>query len=374
MTARGSFAFWHNAVTPPSGLDFNVASPERFASPAALQATPVLHGHVASFKHKPHETLLIRSARPMQIPYFKHARPRLAPLSLEDHALAAALRHDVTILATDIGPRGTHAPDRYALARDFLIAALKAMNYAPVALEYRDFQGHTCANLEVTIPGTTHPDQIVVVGAHYDSVPGCPAANDNASGVAGLLAIARTLAGRALPRTLRMVFFANEEPPHFNVNDMGSQVYARACRARGDDIRAMLCFDTIGYYDSNKHTQSWQAHKLGLVLPTTADFVALVGPASCRGVIRQAARAFARSKSFPLLAVAMPERIQQVLWSDHRGFIECGYPAFMITDTALLRYAHYHQATDTPEKLDYESMARVVRATLGVVERLALAR
>jgi Zn-dependent M28 family amino/carboxypeptidase len=306
----------------------------------------------------------------VNLPYFKYGRPRLAPLSSEALALAAALRRDVTILATDIGPRGTHAPDRYALARDFLIAALRATGYAPVSHDYRDFQGHTCTNLEVTIPGTTHPDEIVVVGAHYDSVPGCPAANDNGSGVAGLLAIARECAGLSFPRTLRLVFFANEEPPYFNVNDMGSQVYARACRARGDDIRSMLCFDTIGFYDSGEYTQSWQANKLGLVLPTTADFVALVGPASCRSVIRRAALAFARSKTFPLLAAAMPERIQEVLWSDHRGFIECGYPAFMITDTALLRYAHYHQATDTPEKLDYESMARVVKGTQAVVECL----
>lgn len=307
-----------------------------------------------------------------RLPYFHRSRPAVGSLSGAERELAVGLRRDVEVLATDIGPRGTFAPDRYRLAEEFLTASLQNMGYAVSRLESPAIEGVSW-NLEVTIPGVSKPREILVVGAHYDSMVNCPAANDNGSGVAATLAMARAFSGRKLQRTLRFVLFANEEPPHFNVNAMGSQHYAKTCRMRGDNIVGMVCMETIGCYSNAPKSQTWPALPGGvrLPLPTTGDFIAFVGPTHAAPLIRQSCRAFRRQSAFPLLGAAVPSVIQQVNWSDHRGFNEVGFQGFMVTDTAPLRYAHYHKVTDTPEKLDYESMARVVRGCIGMVGVLA---
>lgn len=304
------------------------------------------------------------------LPYLHQHRPRPASLTAAHLALARQLRRDVEILATDIGPRGTFAPDRYALAASFLQSSLTNAGYAvtrhrTISLDVEAF------NLEATLPGASKPDRTLIVGAHYDSVEGCPAANDNASGVAGVLAIARALHGTPQPCTIRFVLFANEEPPHFNLDSMGSQDYARGCRRQSDDIRGMVCLETIGCYRHEPNSQSWPVKGLGLVLPTVGDFITFVGPDSSKRFIKAAAAAFEAQEAFPLLAAAAPNAIDQINWSDHRGFNEVGYEAFMVTDTAPLRYKHYHLPTDTPDRLDYESMARVVDGLTGMMRTLA---
>lgn len=306
----------------------------------------------------------------MLIPYLHRAYPNLAPLTAQEHDLARALRRDVEILATDIGPRGTFAPDRYRLAADFVESAVTKAGFTPTR-HWVESMGVRCCNIEAVLRGTRTPDRVLVVGAHYDSVEGCPAANDNASGVAGVLAIARAMAGRPRACTVRFLLFANEEPPHFNIDSMGSQEYARACRKAGDDIRGMFCLETIGCYRREPGSQTWPHKALGLVLPTVGDFIAFVGPAQSKDFIRSSAAAFDRQQAFPLLAAAAPGQIDQINWSDHRGFNEVGYPAFMVTDTAPLRYEHYHLPTDTPDKIDFDATARVVRGLTGMVEELA---
>lgn len=310
------------------------------------------------------------------LPFLSISRPPDSPLTEADTALDVALRRDVEVLATDIGPRGTFAPKKYQMARQFLESALQRTGYQVAAHTFTAHDGVECTNLEVTLRGDTHPDEILVVGAHYDSVEGCPAANDNASGVAGVLAIARALVGRPHARTIRFVLFANEEPPFFNIHEMGSQLYAQACRKRNDNIRGMVCLETIGYYTSAPDSQYWPSNSAlppdEIPLPTVGDFIALVGPDSARQFISVSAAAFAAQHAFPLVAAAVPAGLfDQVLWSDHRGFNEAGYPGFMFTDTAPLRYPHYHKATDTPGHLNYPSMARVVRGTIGMVSALA---
>lgn len=307
---------------------------------------------------------------PPVLPYLHTSRPPLGPMTLAQTGLARDLRRDVEILALDIGPRGVFAPDRYALAGEFLESSLTKAGYTA---RRQTFESHgvMCSNLEASITGVEHPGRIVVVGAHYDSVPGCPAANDNASGVAGVLAIARALRGSSFPCTVRFVLFANEEPPHFNMNDMGSQHYARAARAAGEDIRAMVCLETIGCYLGGPGTQRWPHGALSYVLSTVGDFIAFVGRTPSKGVIQRAAEAFERARAFPLLAAAVPDAIGMVDLSDHRAFNEVGYPAFMVTDTAPLRYHHYHLDSDTPDKLDFESMARVVTGLIAVARDMA---
>jgi Zn-dependent M28 family amino/carboxypeptidase len=297
----------------------------------------------------------------MQLPYLHRSRPTLAPLSDADARLARELRRDVEILACDIGPRGYFALKQYALAEDFIASSLVKLGYEVERQEVRSADNSRAANVIAEIRGRSTPDRILVAGAHYDSCQDCPAANDNASGVAGLLHLARTFAGAAFDSTVRLVFFANEEPPHFNFGMMGSQDYAWRCRERKEDIRGMFCLETIGCYSDQPDSQRWPSSAMNLVLPTVGDFICFVGSIGSARFIRQCAVQFEKAGRFPLVAAAVPVSIEEVNWSDHRGFAEARYEGFMITDTAPLRYAHYHQPTDTPDKIDFDSMARVVR-------------
>jgi hypothetical protein len=295
---------------------------------------------------------------------------RLPPPSSAIQALAEELRRDITILATDIGERHTRKPKSLRLAEDFCASALSKAGYEVTRYPF-DADDMTCHNVEVTLRGTTHPDRIILLGAHYDSVWNCPAANDNGSGIAGTLAIARRLAGKPLPCTVRFVCFANEEPPHFHTETMGSWVYAKVCKQRGDDIRAMFTLETIGCFLHEKGSQRWPATPFAKLLPDTGNFILCVGNTHSAPHVKQAAKAFRNRTPLPMLSVAIPNSLGDMGWSDHWGFQQEGYPAFMITDTALFRYNHYHKSTDTPDRLDYISMAHVVDGMLAATIALA---
>ncbi|MHC4320424.1 MAG: M28 family peptidase, partial [Planctomycetota bacterium] len=164
--------------------------------------------------------------------------------------------------------------------------------------------------------------------------------------------------------------FVNEEPPYFQTANMGSRVYARRCRQRGEDITAMICLETIGYYSDEKGSQNYPP-PLGLLYPSTGDFIALVGNYGSRALVRQVVESFRRHAQFPSEGAAMPGVLPGIGWSDHWAFWKEGYSAVMVTDTAPFRYPHYHQSTDTPDKIDYERMARVVEGMEAVVRELA---
>ena len=201
---------------------------------------------------------------------------------------------------------------------------------------------------------------------------GSPGANDNGSGVAALLALARRFAGKSFPRTLRFVAFVNEEPPMFQATgEMGSYVYAGRCRANGDRIEAMMSLETIGYYSNTPHSQRYPLLGLGLLYPTTGNFVGFVGNVSSRALVREAIGQFRQHAQVPAQGAAMPSIIPGIGWSDQWAFWQHGYPGIMITDTAPFRYPHYHAASDTPDKLDYDTMARVVQGLEKVIDHLA---
>jgi hypothetical protein len=295
------------------------------------------------------------------------------PLPAPDQGLldlAGTLRVDVWKLAHEIGERNvSHRPAQLAFAEEFIAAELEEAGYRVERQRY-EVMGVSCANLQAEISGNAQVDQIVVVGAHYDSVPGSPAANDNASGVAALLSLARTFARVESARTIRFVAFVNEEAPYAHTHLMGSRVYAEGCRRRAEDITAMLSLETIGYYDRRPGSQTYPA-LLGLVYPNTADFIAFVGNSRHGRLVRQAVAAFRRAERFPAIGGSLPEAVSHIGRSDHWSFWQEGYPALMVTDTAPFRYPHYHRPEDTADKLDFESFARVVRGLQHVVADLA---
>ncbi|MBC7771939.1 MAG: M28 family peptidase [Pyrinomonadaceae bacterium] len=296
-------------------------------------------------------------------------RGALDPLTPQQGLLAAQLRADVERLASDLGGRSIFYPRRLAECAVFLDDSLKAAGYATTSYTFV-VHGTSCPNIEVVLPGTSKPDEVIVVGAHYDAFQGSPAADDNASGVAAVLALARAFHGQPAARTLRFVLFVNEEPPSFMTADMGSLVYARGCKVRGDRVVAMLSLETIGYYTDAERSQHYPP-PLGQLYPSRGNFIAFVGNYSSRRLVRDSIASFREHARFPSEGAALFGGIPGVGWSDHWAFWQCGYPAIMVTDTAPFRNPNYHTAADTPETLDYERMARVVEGLHAVIADLA---
>lgn len=292
----------------------------------------------------------------------------LPPLTAEQTLLRDRLRADVELLAGKIGERNTLSYSSLVLAAEQIDARFKGLGL-PVRRDSYLLESREMANIEAELRGRTRPEEIVVVGAHYDSVPGSPGANDNASGVAALLEVARRLRKAQPARTLRLVAFVNEEPPFFPGETMGSQIYARRARQRGDKVVAMLSLETIGYYSDRPGSQQYPA-PFGSFYPDTGNFIGFVSDLGSRDLLRRAIGTFRDSTRFPSEGLAAPSGIPGIGWSDHWSFWQQGYPAIMITDTALYRYPHYHDQSDTPDKLDYDRMTRVVQGIGKVVEDL----
>ncbi len=293
----------------------------------------------------------------------------LPPLNAGELRLAKQLRDDIVSLAGDIGERNvSNKPGQLEAAAEFIETLFRAAGYQPQSQWYK-IGGTPCRNVEAEIRGTAQPEEVVVIGAHYDSVPESPGADDNASGVAVLLALARDLRGTPAPRTLRFVAFANEEPPYFWSDDMGSMVYARRCRQRGDHVAAMLSIESVGFYSSAASSQHYPAG-LGFLYPAKGDFVAFVGNTFSRPLVHQTLKTFRHANALPSEGAAVPNAIPGAGWSDHWSFWQQGFPAIEITDTAPFRNPAYHTPLDTPDRLDYDRLARFTRAMRTVLEEL----
>jgi Zn-dependent M28 family amino/carboxypeptidase len=292
-----------------------------------------------------------------------------APLSDNESQLRERLRKHVTTLASDIGERNIPRHSSLQAASDYIRRELESYGYA-VAKQTFTVSGREVANLSVEIRGLKRSDEVIVVGAHYDSVVGTPGANDNASGVAALLELARALKGKQFDRTIEFVFFTNEEPPYFQTSDMGSVVYARSLRARNANVVGMISIETIGAYYNTRNSQHYPPG-IAALYPDKANFIGFVSNADSSKLLKRAIGAFRESAQIASEGLVAPDNLEGVGWSDHWSFWQQGYPAIMVTDTAPFRYPHYHQRTDTVDKIDFDNMTRVVSGLLRVVEDLA---
>ena len=289
------------------------------------------------------------------VPGHSYSGP-LPPLAPGQAALAQRLRAEVTAIASK--PHNLGHPEALELSARYIEQTLTQMGYRTRRQTFDD--GHA-SNIEAVIEPLAAAAPTLVIGAHYDSAFTAPGANDNGSGVAALLELARALRdldGKARSR-IRLVFFVNEEPPFFQTDRMGSLVYARALHASGEKVVAMWSLETLGYYSRAPHSQHYP-FPLGMLYPETGDFVAFVGNVSSRPLVRKTVAAFRAHAAFPSVGGAAPGFVQGIDWSDHWAFEQVGVPALMITDTAPFRYPHYHTTRDTPDKLDYARLARLV--------------
>ena len=284
----------------------------------------------------------------------------------------ADLRTYVEMLAVKIGERNVEQYANLQQAATWLESALGPNNMG-YKVERQTYQvgGKDCHNIEVQIIGKTKPDEIVVVGAHYDSAVGTPGADDNASGVAALVCLANAFVGTVPERTLRFVGFVNEEPPHFQTGAMGSYVYAKRCKDRKEDVVAMLSLESLAYYSDVKGSQGYPP-VLSARYPDTGNFAAVVGNLESSSLIDQVAdRLQASAVGVPVEKLSFSASLPGVGWSDHWSFWEFGYPAVMVTDTAPYRNEHYHKPSDLPGTLDFDRLQKVTIGLRAVIAELA---
>ncbi len=293
----------------------------------------------------------------------------LPPLSPDEEAARERLEAHVRVLAVEIGERNDGTYDRLEQAATYVHDTFADMGYEVSRYPY-EFGGRLFENLEVTLTGADRADEIIVVGGHYDSAEGTPGADDNASGMAVVLELARLFRQERFIRTIRFVAFVNEEPPFFNTEWMGSWQYAASAAQQRERIVAMLSLETVGYFRTEQGTQQYPP-LFNLFYPDVGDFVGFVGNLASRSLVRRSIKVFRQTTRFPSEGVAAPEQIPGVTWSDHAAFWLHGFKAIMISDTAPFRYAHYHQRSDTPDRLDYARMARVAAGVAEVIRDLA---
>jgi Zn-dependent M28 family amino/carboxypeptidase len=313
-------------------------------------------------------SVLVWVLRMTQMPLHSY-KGALPLLSHEQSELADHLSTDVQHLSVTIGERSIQHAGSLKVTSEFLGGNLRQAGYAVTESTY-SVAGQEVSNVEAILAGSDSASGTIVLGAHYDSVAGTVGANDNATGVAAVLELARLLQGSKLRKTIRFVLFVNEEPPYFQTEKMGSLVYARQLHHDGVPVSAMISLETIGFYSDVPGSQKYPP-VLGLFYPNRGDFIGFVGNRESRALVRRCVRKFRESTSFPSEGVAAPADWPGVGWSDHWSFWQENYPAIMITDTAPFRYPYYHTQRDTFDKVDFEKMARVVDGVREVVESLA---
>ncbi len=264
----------------------------------------------------------------------------------------------VRTLAQTIGPRSYRDEANLSAAADFVTRSLEGAGYT-VAFQPYEVKGRTYRNIIAERRGTEEPDRILIVGAHYDTVEGTPGADDNASGIAVLLELARLHAVTRFRNTVRFVAFTLEEPPFFQSRQMGSRVYARSLKERGERVEAMICLEMVGYYSQEKDSQSFPLFWLRWRYPSTGNFITVVGNSASEPLQARVRDGLKSHATLPVETFTGPWWIPGVDLSDHRSFWREGYPAVMLTDTAFYRNPHYHRGTDRPETLDYPAMAEL---------------
>jgi Zn-dependent M28 family amino/carboxypeptidase len=295
----------------------------------------------------------------------------MSGIQLNEGNVGAELESLVHSLAVTIGPRSYQDPANLNAAADFISRRLASFGYDLNTQPY-PVEELTVRNIIAERRGTDQPDRVIVIGAHYDTVVGSPGADDNASGVAVLLELARLHAETHFRKTVRFVAFTLEEPPFFRSRHMGSRIYARFLKERGDRIEAMLCLESVGYYSQEPESQSFPSLVFWLRwrYPTTGNFITIVGNDDSQPLQTLVRDALTTHMNLPVETYAGPWWIPGVDWSDHGSFWNEGYPALMVTDTAPFRNPHYHRLTDLPNTLNYRAMSELVRGLAGALVTL----
>ncbi len=280
----------------------------------------------------------------------------------------ARLEFHVRLLSTTLAPRDYSHPANLDRVADYI---RHEFTQAKGRVSDQPFQvdGRTYRNIIAAFGPETK--ERVIVGAHYDVAGPYPGADDNASGVAGLIELAHLLAASQLPMKVELIAYTLEEPPFFMTAQMGSAVHARSLKKEGALVRAMLSLEMIGYFSDAEGSQHFPRRILSLFYPERGNFITVVGKFGQGLLARRIKKAMAGGSSLPVYSINAPRSISGIDFSDHLSYWQAGYHAVMITDTSFYRNPNYHTAADTAESLDYRRMAQVVEGVYATVKDLA---
>lgn len=275
------------------------------------------------------------------------------------------LERHVRALSEEFVPRNYSHPENLARAAEYIFHEWQAYGLKP---RYQKFKsgGHDYRNVVVELGPES--EERVVVGAHYDAYGELPGADDNASGVAGVLELGRLLAADGgLRGRVELVAYCLEEPPHFTTSEMGSAVHARSLKAKGVKVKGMLSLEMIGYFTDEKNSQEFPLPALKLIYPNEGNFIAVAADMQHRSLTSRVKKSMGRGSTIGVESINAPRSVPGIDLSDHRSYWEEGYPALMITDTAFYRNKAYHTENDTAQRLDYRRMGQVVEGVRQAV-------
>lgn len=289
-------------------------------------------------------------------------------LTEEEGPLSRDLKSSVQHLAADIGARGGQKTGALQEAREYIERELSVAGLAPVETSF-DGAGSKLYNVQADLAGK-RASEVVILGAHYDTMPYSPGADDNASGCAALIAIARSLRRESFERTVRFVFFGGSEGPIAGTENMGSRAAARAAKAMNENVVVMLSLDNLGFYSDADGSQT-RPLPLTPCYPSHGDFVAFVGDFASRGILHKCVSDFRRFAQIPSACACLPGWIPGLSNGDQASFWREGFPAVLVTDTGALRNVNYQLQTDTADRLDYTRLTRAVEALTHLARDLA---
>jgi hypothetical protein len=294
---------------------------------------------------------------------------QLPPIKQEEIILQKSLQEDLQKLAFEIGSRNNNQYSKLNQAKDFFINSFSQAGYKINQQEYK-IDNKSYYNIEAEKKGTTKPEEIIIIGGHYDSAFTSPGANDNGTGAAATLELAKIFANKNTNRTIKFVEFTNEEPPFFWTENMGSLVYAKNLKQQNQKIVAMLSLETMGYFSDQPGSQEYP-YPINLIYPNQGNFISFIGNIKSSKLVKKSIGSFRNHVKFPSQGTALPSFIPGVGWSDQWSFWQQGYPGIMVTDTAPYRYQYYHTIDDTIDKIDFDKFARVVNGLVNVISDLA---
>jgi len=276
------------------------------------------------------------------------------------------LRESVEKLCSEFTPRSHRDVRSLDRAADWIAGRFRDSGLDVEFQEY-GIEAAVYRNVIARRAGSDPSAGAIVIGAHYDAYGDMPGADDNASGVAVLLELARTLPDGPTKRTHYLVAFSTEEPPHFGTDDMGSYVFARGLQDSGVDVVLMVALDLVGFYSDEPGSQRFPSAVFRLLYPHRGNFIAVVGDLKAGPGIERAKRGMLAGGRLPVHSLRAPRSTGLVHLSDDFSFRRLGLAGVVVTDTAFLRNPHYHEPEDTPEKLDYERMAELVKSLHGIL-------
>lgn len=295
-------------------------------------------------------------------PLFSVGKPAIAPA-----VSATRLELHVRTLVADFAPRDYRHPENLDRAAAYIHHEFEQAGGVAVDAPY-PVQGRIYRNVIASF-GPDTPERIVI-GAHYDSAGPLPAADDNASGVAGLIELAYLMGQHPPPMRVELVAYTLEEPPFFHTDAMGSAHHAQALKAAGVKVRMMLSLEMIGYFSDGPGSQLYPSPILRAFYPSPGDFISIVGSLPQGFQTRRLKAGMRAATPLPVYSINAPTLIPGVDFSDHLNYWKAGYPALMITDTAFYRNTAYHTANDTPDRLNYSKMAMVVQGVYAATLEL----